>query len=96
MEGFGPPCERHVCRFSPGVLATTAKKSSRDEFINASFVGSQRVGRNIIDRVDWRMSLIIVAACARLAKGSIKKASKVSLRMLEEDESVTSVSIAPI
>ena len=44
---------------------------------------SQCLRRNIIDRVDWGMGLIIVATCARLAEGSVKKASKVRLEMFE-------------
>ncbi len=56
------------------IVRTASEKAAHDKFINAPLVITQRARGYIVDRVDRRMGLVVIAACAWLLEPVIEQA----------------------
>ena len=79
VEGFVAVEELDRGRFAFGVVGAAAEEAADDELVNAALVGGERGRGDVVDRVYWRVGLVVIAACSRGLKGAVEKAGVVSL-----------------
>ena len=60
------------------VVAAAGEEAPRDELVHACFVVGEGVRGDVVDRVDGRVCLVVVAALTGLAEGAVEEAGRIS------------------
>lgn len=72
-EGFVAVFELDGGCFAFGIFGAAGEESAHHEFVDPSLVVAERAGGYIIDGVDWRMRLVVIAASTGLFESSIEE-----------------------
>ena len=78
MEGFVAVEELNGGRFAFGVVGAATEEAADDELVHAALVVREGGWDSVVNRVDWRVGLVIIATCSRGIEGAVEEAGDIS------------------